>query len=341
MYNYTSDKQERLGFLDKNEILQYVSEEEIFELVFGFIPKEFQYITSPLRKDKKPGCWFEKGLDGRLVFRDFNYGSKPIDCFQAVMDYYKIPNFYQTLKFIKRKLIDDKGKKIVREIPKQEPIVKKPVEIFVETRDFLRKDGIYWSKYGITKENLIKDKVFPVRKFSLKNSRNGDVTNRVYESCYAFTEFKEGRKKLYFPFRKGSHRFITNCKKNDIGNIDNVYHIGRTIIISKSYKDCRVLTNNGNHCIWIQNEGMLPDYDYIIPTIKGYENIIVWFDNDQAGIKASIKMKEYLSKEIGNKVSSLWLPEHLNEKGISDPSDLYKKDSKQSLISFIYEKIKV
>ena len=34
------------------------TEEDIFELVFKFKPKEFDYVKSPFRKDDSAGCWF-------------------------------------------------------------------------------------------------------------------------------------------------------------------------------------------------------------------------------------------------------------------------------------------
>ncbi len=340
MYNYTSEDSQQIGFIDKHKILQYVTEGEIFELVFGFRPIEFDYVLSPFRKDKKPGCWFERDLEDKLVFRDFNYGDRPLDCFDVVKIHYKLANFYSVLLFIKENLIDGKNLDIKNPIKVVQPIIKQPVEILIDTRNFVSRDAIYWTQYGISKQNLIDDKVFPIRKFMLKNSKNGDVKNRVYESCYAITNFPEGRKKLYFPYRKGGSRFITNCKKNDIGGINSIPSLGRQLIISKSYKDFRVLSNLGKYCIWIQNEGMLPDHDILIPIIKGFQEIIVWFDNDNAGITASIKFKEHISSKINNTVRSIYLPEELNLKGVSDPSDMYCKMSKQHLINFINSNVK-
>lgn len=333
MYNYTSDNKES-GFIDKHKILQYVSEEEIFKLVFGFIPSEYAYVLSPFRKDNKPGCWFEKNLEGRLVFRDFAYGNRPIDCFEAVKIHYKLKGFYESLKFVYNHFI--KGRKLENKVQfKYTPQIKKEVEILFESRDFLNKDAKYWIRYGVSKDQLIADKVFPVKKFHLLNTKNGDVKNRVYESCYAFTDFNSQKKKLYFPFRKGSARFISNCKKNDIGNINKIPSLGRQLIITKSYKDCRVLTNMGKYCIWIQNEGMIPDNEVLIPIIKNYSDIIVWYDNDEAGIKASQKLSDKINLVLPNKSRPITLPTSLNNEGISDPSDLYFKKSANSLKYFI------
>ena len=58
-YGYESDALIKRGFIDKKIILEFVSQEEIFSLVFGFLPEDFQYVTSPFRpSDRSPGCWF-------------------------------------------------------------------------------------------------------------------------------------------------------------------------------------------------------------------------------------------------------------------------------------------
>ena len=59
------------GFINKKKILEYVSEEQIFELVFGFEPVECEYVESPFRDDRNPGCWFQYCPSGKLRFVDF------------------------------------------------------------------------------------------------------------------------------------------------------------------------------------------------------------------------------------------------------------------------------
>ena len=47
-FNRVTDKVEEPKFIDKNTILEYVSEEDIFQLVFKDEPIEHELITSPL-----------------------------------------------------------------------------------------------------------------------------------------------------------------------------------------------------------------------------------------------------------------------------------------------------
>ena len=330
------------SFIDKNEILKYVSEKNIFKLVFGFIPVEYEKVVSPFRKDNNPGCWFYTDFStNRLKFVDFGNtdiinGIKMnnIDCFSAVQIYYNLDNFYETLKFIREVLIDNKNLKI-RTIPTIKPVVKKDVKIYINKRNFNLKDKHFWSKYGISIQSLINDKVFPVKKFKLLNTRFGDITKTVYDQCYSFNNFDNNRKKLYRPFQKKNKKFITNCKSDDIGEINSLIEYGEQLIISKSYKDCRVLRNENLNSIWFQNEGMFPSNKKLISLCKRFTKIIIFFDNDEAGIKASERLKSIINNFFPGKADNLYLSENLLKENISDPSDLFLKKGKIYLTKFI------
>lgn len=329
-YGYSSDNVDRKGFIDKDKILKYVSEKQVYELVFGFQPEEYQYVTSPLRSDDSAGCWFETTEFG-LVFRDFAYKNRPLDCFDVIQDYFKLPNFYATLNFVYEKLIE--GKQLTEQ-HFVEKSVKEDVEIFCESRNFTKQDRLFWTKYGISKQNLIDDRVFPVRKYVMTNTKSGTVKVKVRQLCYVFAEFGQ-RKKLYLPNAEKSKRFITNCKKDDIGSIDSLPPYGRQLIISKSYKDCRVLRNQGKNSAWIQNEGMIPSLEKLTSLVKRFSNVIVFYDNDEAGITASKKMTSIINTHFPGKATPLWLPIGLNQQGISDPADFIHKKGRKELIQFL------
>lgn len=346
-FNRTTDKIVESGFISKDKLLEYVTQEDIFQLVFGFKPVELEYITSPFREDNNPGCWFEIDLNtNKLRFTDFadtrvinGVKMSNIDCFDSVMVYFGLPNFYKTLEFIKARLIDGKSVKhdIVHKIYKKpKKKVKKRVKILMNTRDFIIKDKIFWeNRYGISKQNLIDDKVFPIKKFKLFDTKTGDHMFRTDDIAYAYTEFESGNKKIYRPKKKGSRRFITNCSAEDVGGMNTSIKSGRLLIITKSYKDYRVLRNLGLNVRWLQNEGMFPTGDAFWNLITSFDKVVVFFDNDEAGIKASYDLVELINFTEINKASSLYLPTDLLSKGISDPSDLVHKRNQQELINFL------
>jgi len=236
-----NDDLERRGYIDKESILKFVSEEDIFELVFGFKPKEFDYVFSPFREDKNnPGCWFQYYPSGKLKFTDFGSqiyirGKKMIniDCFDAVQIFFNLTNLYSTLKFIKKHLIEGK------ELPEREKLPylereRKQVKIFFEYREFDNRDSSYYKRYEITRQNLFEDKVFACKRYKVINSKVGDYSVRTYDLCYAHTDFEDGRLKLHRPQQTGKNRFLTTCNQNDIYGFKNLPAFGELLVIKKS-----------------------------------------------------------------------------------------------------------
>lgn len=348
-YNRTTDQIAESGFISKDKILEYVTEADIFQLVFGFEPIEFEYVTSPFREDRNAGCWFETDFNtGKLRFTDFadtrrirGVKMSNIDCFDAVMVYFQLPNFYKTLEYIKAVLIDGQNlKNDIKHIkPKrirEKKVKKSQVKILVNTRDFLIPDRNFWqTRYEITKENLMEDKVFPVKKFKLLNTKSGDHMFRTPDISYVYTNFASGNKKVYRPNKKGSKRFITNCTADDVGGMESPIKAGRLLIITKSYKDYRVLRNLGLNVRWLQNEGMFPKNKEFWDLIESFDEIVIFFDNDAAGIKASAELVNLINFTEINKARQLYLPLEYKDRGVTDPSDLVHKANTQILIDFL------
>ena len=329
-YGYKSDIPSIKGYISKNTVLQYYSEAKIFSLVFGFEPEIHEYVISPFREDNNPSCWFSIAPSGSLRFVDFAnkntvYGIKMsnIDCFDAIQVFFKIPNFYLVLRFILNNLKGfEKDISLNQNIKKS---TKERVEMFFQGRNFVEKDAAFWSAYGISKANLVEDGVFPVSRIIMKNTRNGDVNSLLRETCYVYTGF-EDRLKFYFPFRTDKkQKFLTNCTQNDIGHLNKLPPYGRQLIITKAYKCRRVLLNTGRISVWNQNEGMEPDDEVLFSTIKGFDQIIIFYDNDEQGILSSKALATRINNHYKNKARPLWIPETLLSKGIKDPSDFRKK----------------
>lgn len=332
------------GFIDKNEILKYVSEEDIYKLVFGFKPEEFDYVVSPFREDRRPGCWFQYSYSGKLSFVDF--GSKiykrgvqmiRIDCFDAVQEHFNLPNLYHTLLFIKKHLIDGK------DLPEREIVLKKytkedvpQIQINFIPREFSLDDKKFWYKrYGISKENLIEDKVFPISQYKVINSRQGDYTVNTDNLTYCYADFENGKKKIYRPYQTGKRRFLSTCTQNDVGGIRHLPESAKKLIITKSYKDYRVLKNQGLNVVWFQNEGMYPKLDILLPLCKRFEFITIIFDNDKTGIEAANKIVGIINSYFPGKSSYIHLPIQLLAEGIKDPSDFIEVKGRRQLINFL------
>lgn len=349
MYN-TNDNIEQTSYISKSKILERVTEEQIFAIVFGFEPKADQYVTSPFRVDRSANCWFKYyESSNKLKFVDFasqvvirNKTMINMDCFDCVSIYYKL-SFKKTLQFIYNKLIKGKELPLIPFKPKVkvfEVKAEKEVIINITPRPFKSSDGLFWKPYGVTREQLVEDGVFPLSKYELTTYKIGKKTIRCKTPTYAYTDFIQNRKKIYSPYSDKKHgKFITNCSAEDVGGFQSMKHYSRITIITSSYKDYRVLKNCGLNVVWFQSEKMIPNEDVLKIIINRCEYIHVFYDNDEAGIQGATTLTNVINNICPGKASYFHLPFALKLQNITDPSDFRKKYGQEELLKFLKSKI--
>lgn len=285
------------------QILQKVDQRSIFEFVFK-IPIDYNSkYSSPLRKDKNPGCRFSEREDGTMLFIDF--GEKNLSghthrtCFNMVMDRYDT-NMQGAIQII----LQHFG--LPFNVEDYIPIEKTnfisggnnsdETELKYDKKPFpTRLDIGYWSQFLIRPEHLVEDNTFCVQRFSIKNQKKGYRVITPYKYCYVFDFYP--KKKIYQPFNE-QFKWITNCSENNIGNIDNLPPTGDELIIQKAYKDHRIIRNviEGSNVIWLQNEGCIPDTFILKGLVDRFRLLTIFYDNDEAGILAAIKLHGELEK---------------------------------------------
>jgi DNA primase len=80
---------------------------------------------------------------------------------------------------------------------------------------------------------------------------------------------------------------------------------------------------------------MIPELPVLFELIRGYKEIIIFFDNDPTGIQAAQTICNLINLHFPGKCKALWLPEYLLAQGKKDPSDLLQKEGKTSLVEFL------
>jgi 5S rRNA maturation endonuclease (ribonuclease M5) len=344
MYGYTPDIR-----LTRDEIFKRVSQEEIYKLVLGYEPEEFKWIVSPLRtNDKNAGAWFEY-YEGVLYFKDFGDSERQVrDSVQMIMDYHGL-DFHNTLRYINdtleigigtinpKPIIDEE---IIQGSQRKFPYKYKErsrdkTEILIKAREFELRDKYYWyDRYNITRSQLKADDIFPLIWYKVySRKQNRWIVIRPPDICYAFCGFKDGRKKIYRPFGKKEIKWLNNCNKDDIIKC-NSNLISEQLIITKSYKDTRILTNLGIKSIGFQSENVIPSDEVLINEIKDYKKVIIFYDNDIAGYNGANKLywrlAYLISAFLGHiELKVIHLPFCLNLKGIKDSADLYYSNKEE------------
>jgi 5S rRNA maturation endonuclease (ribonuclease M5) len=339
-------KESRL-FISKEEILKRISQEDIFKMILGYKPTEHSYVYSPFRKDKVPDCYFEWYKDN-LYFIDW---AEPItkrrhrDCFNMVQDHFQI-SFYKSLEIVnsyfKLNLLaghHDDSEYVVnkkKEIQQRKAIIKSPKSMPFKARMFNgQEDRDFWQPFQITKSNLIEDNVFPIIWYKVYSKKIGThIVIRPATRSYLVGNFNP-RVKFYVPDKIGKGKWATNCIQNDIWGYDDLPIRGKQLIISKSYKDYRVLKNQGTTVIAFQNEGMLPSQKILQSLINRFEEIVILFDNDRAGIEAAQKLVDAINEMSPRKSRYIHLETNLLKIKVTDPADYIKKKSREHLCIFL------
>ena len=334
-------------FISKEEILKMVSQEEIFKMIVGYIPREHSYVCSPFRKDEISSCYFEwyKETLYLVDWADPITKRRQRDCFNAVQDHFGV-SFYKSLeiinKYFKLNLMaghhDDSEyvanrRREVQVIKTKKKVIK---SMPFKARMFNgQEDKNFWQPYQITRSDLIKDDVFPIIWYKIFSKRLGSyVVIRPTTRSYLVGNFNP-RVKFYIPDKKGKGKWATNCTQNDVWGYDSLPERGQQLTISKSYKDYRVLKNQGLNVIALQNEGMLPNQEILQSLIARFKEIIVLFDNDRAGIQAAEKTVDTINEISPRKARLIYLGKGLLKEGISDPSDYIKSKGRDLLHKFL------
>lgn len=307
--------------LNKDNVLKMLSEVLIFEYYFEQKIDLKQTYKNPLREDPQAGCRFFIGRNDKLLFIDFSRKNSVVDCFGFICKKYNC-DLYKALQIVNRDfglgfnsqplkdLVYDYSKPTLEYFEKEK---KEENKILCRKRQFSLYDLRYWQQFGITLDTLKKFNVIPVQTVFLNNKPlwRHHKDNPIY--CYNFPN--EGKKKIYRPLEKDKkYRFLSSASISCIyQGFDQLPEKGDLLIITKSMKDVMTLYEFGYNAIAPNSENFpipLDFYDYLMDK---FDNIILFYDNDEAGIEASKKLNE----EIG--IPYILIPKHQYvSKDISD-----------------------
>jgi hypothetical protein len=332
------------------DILQRVPQVQIYKHILGYEPREYMYVKSPVRQDTSPWTWFEWSR-GILYHIDFADPVRTVrDCFQVLMDMRNI-NLPEAIRHLAEVFSVQELPIIFPELARKAPKLVGPCgqlgvggkgtrkvsplqEISFKARAFDDEDKEFWfDRYGVRKTKLIDDNVFPLIWYRFYSSRQKQwVIVRPNTISYAYTDFEDGRIKIYCPLREKKKRFMTNCGADDIGSLSKVKE-GPQLVVTKSYKDCRVLRDEGVNAVWLQNEGMFPEAGRLKDLVTPFQEIIVLFDNDTTGQHASLKLRE-LIKPMVAETKALYVPMY-QDAPVKDPSDMRYYKGRDELLRFL------
>ncbi len=281
----------------KKDILSKITDADIFAFYLGNRFKLNVKIRSPLRRDINPSfSIFNSSSGDCLLYKDHATGDSG-DCFKLVMNLFNI-DYKESLRMVHRDIIVNglKSNEIFNRYIEDTIRNKKETDIKICSKKFNTFDIEYWNSFGISLNTLKKFKVRACSGIYINDKLRivySDMKNPIYS-------YRINKKyKIYSPFNT-INRFINNCTTSDIQGLEQIkYLIGDLLIISKSLKDVMVLHELGYYSIAPNSETTSIPEDIMKDLKRRFKNIIVFYDNDKAGISGANKMaKRYNLKCI-------------------------------------------
>ena len=299
----------------KGDIFSFINPEQVYHRYLGFRPDLKSAFKSPFKEEKTPSFRFFVS-SGQLFFKCFSTGNTGnvvnlvsllfncsyAEAIQMIANEYKLINTQPLL---------------------QNNYIKKESKIEVELFDTIPESFFkYWEQYEINKKILEYFNIKPAKYVWLNDKHILTYTPEKPIIRYLVNN----KYKIYNPYNK-DFKWLSTTKATDIFAINLIPKQGDFLVITKAMKDILCWSSIQIPAIAACSETCVISEDVINDLKNRYDKIIVFLDNDEAGVNA---MKKYNDKY---NLPCYMLPESSGEKDISDYIKTYGKENFQELLT--------
>ena len=309
------------------DILKYVTQEQIFSFYLGEEITNIGVYHSPLREDNIPsfGLFFHKNKPNILMFKDLATGDSG-DFAQMVAKMYGISRIDALWKVAYDLKLSELNIDLQKAPINYTKILnrKDKIKLGIKVRDWSLVDKNYWSSFGITKKTLEKYRVYPISHVFYNDVA---VATSIY--AYAYLEDKDGviTYKIYQPFEDKRKKWITNTNAGIHQGYSQLPKKGKILILTKSLKDVMSIHDClGVAAIGLQSESIMMKHSVMEEYKSRFKKIYCLFDNDEAGKKLSSRFTEEY------KLPHFFVPELPK---VTDFSDLVKAVGKEEAVTIV------
>lgn len=279
--------------ITKEFLLKNHPEEQYMSYYLG-VPITKKLFKSPLRVDHRETCSFYKNEKTGLRYKDFGNGVNYN--FIDVVMYRHNCSYHRALRIIAMDF-----NLISSDIPKEAKVLipaykgellttNEPCDIKVEVKEFTLKELEWWSGFGISKKLLEEGRVYSIKSVFLNNEPAFFSSDKC--PIYGYFLGHEGERelwKIYFP-SKTKYRFLLNTSK--FQGVHMLPKKGDLVIVTKSMKDVLTLRSHGFNAIAPQSENSYPTKDQMEALAKRFTHVLIFLDNDRAGLKAMSSLRK-------------------------------------------------
>lgn len=315
--------------ITRDNILKHLDSYQLFKAYCpGFVALDKMF-SSEFRKDPKPSCHIIM-WKGDLLYKDFGEEG------YRVFDYIA-RKFNTTYSGALQRVNEDfnlglggkagisSSSLVVPEKASEDLTAyeKQPTIIEIKPRPWTKLDAEFWKgKYGIPSRLLNYHNIKSISHYRISNAKKDKATYALnpFMIGYSFDYYVSDevfRRKLYFPQVKGLGKFISNVDDTIVQGWTLLPKYGKTLFITKSYKDILIFNLLGYWAIAPNSENTYIPESVMEKLKARFENIYCWFDNDEGGIRGGL--------QFAGKFSLLLNHNPLGEP--KDPSDYVERYS--------------
>lgn len=294
--------------MNKNNILEQVSVEDIYLRFLGINTFPEKNISSPFSEDQNPS--FKLYKDGK--FKCFSSG-KQGDVFQFVADLKGLDSKTQFTE-VKQIIVNELGLRddMFSHIYTQQ----KTGNITLQHhKNWLKEHINYWKTYGVSAQLLDLYQVKPVKYFEFIDNQN-NLRQFHLTDTLAFSYQIGDRFEVYIPKQtKAKKFFLSKLTNEDIFGIIQLKQ-GKPTIICAGKKDCLTLIANGFQAVSFKSEATNPTNEQI-SQLRQYGPLFICYDNDYQNKTNNGQQRQSELVQRHNLIP-IRLPENIN-----DLADLY------------------
>lgn len=295
--NYVTD-----NLLSKENILKYVDDYSIYSFYIGAELELNTKYSSPLRlgdEDPSFSLYYSKYKTDKIFFKDQSTG-KNGDVFTFLYELMSLSGLVSNKTVLLQinsdfglGLCDEEVGEFKPQLLKTPPLRKDPVKIAVNYHKFPTKAFTdYWSGLDISQRTLDKYYARDVRVIHFINGEHKTITPKTLTISYEIL----GHYKIYQPFADKKDKFRNDYLDIYVEGALQLEFKHEFAIITKSTKECMFFDE---HFGWDTVAGksentMIPPHFMENVLRKRYKKVLIWLDNDEAGINAQNKyLAEY------------------------------------------------
>lgn len=284
--------------LTTDYILSRISEEQIWSTYCGNFTEINRGFCSELYNDRNPDCRVYYNSKNRLVYKDFGTGDT-FDCFSYIQKKYNC-TFREALIIIYNDFklgsmtYDIIPQLVLNNAPEVLKMANKSI-IEIVPKSWSLVDYNIWNAIGITLEDLDEEEVICCETVYLhKDNRTITYNSSKSNPIYAYKEYDIDLNflgyKIYFPLAQVGYKWLNSSSSEAIQGIKSITRSGGLLIIGKSRKDCICYKKLGIEAIAPYNESGDLDVNRIVELFDYYDQVVINFDPDDAGVKATLKL---------------------------------------------------